>query len=61
MLTDVRLFDVYRGKGIEDGEKSLAFEVTLQPREKTLTDEEIEAISVRIVAQAGKAGGRLRG
>ncbi|WP_370336171.1 phenylalanine--tRNA ligase subunit beta [Parvularcula marina] len=61
LLTDVRLFDVYRGKGIGEGEKSLALEVTLQPREKTLTDEEIDAISARIVAQAEKTGAKLRG
>ena len=61
LLTDVRLFDVYRGKGIGEGEKSLALEVTLQPRDKTLTDEEIDAISARIVGQAEKAGAKLRG
>jgi len=61
LVTEVSLFDVYQGKGIQDGQKSLAIEVTLQPREKTLTDEEIEAISKRIVAQVEKAtGGVLR-
>lgn len=60
LLTDIRLFDVYRGQGINDGEKSLAIEVTLQPREKTFTDDEIEAISARIIKQAEKAGARLR-
>jgi phenylalanyl-tRNA synthetase beta chain len=43
------------------GKKSLAIEVTLSPRERTLTDEEIEAVSARIVAQVKKAtGGVLR-
>lgn len=60
LITDVRLFDVYRGEGIGEGEKSLALEVTLQPRDKTLTDEEIDAVSEKIVKQAGKAGARLR-
>jgi len=62
LITDVALFDVYRGQGVDDGKKSLAIEVTLQPREKTLTDADIEAVSQRIVAQVLKAtGGTLRG
>ncbi len=62
LITDVALFDVYRGQGVEEGKKSLAIEVTLQPREKTLTDADIEAVSQRIVAQVLKAtGGTLRG
>jgi len=61
-IAGVALFDVYQGKGVPEGKKSLAVEVTLQPREKTLTDEEIEAISARIIAQVEKAtGGALRG
>jgi phenylalanyl-tRNA synthetase beta chain len=58
----VSLFDVYRGKGVDDGKKSLAIEVTLQPREKTLGDAEIDAVSKKIVAAVAKAtGGSLRG
>jgi phenylalanyl-tRNA synthetase beta chain len=61
LIVNVALFDVYRGKGVAEGKKSLAVEVTIQPREKTLTDEEIEAVSARIVAQVEKAtGGALR-
>lgn len=61
LVAGVALFDVYRGKGVGEGMKSLAVEVTIQPREKTLTDEEIEALSARIVAQVEKAtGGTLR-
>ena len=61
LIADVALFDVYQGKGVAEGMKSLAVEVTLQPRDKTLTDEEIEAVSARIVAQVEKAtGGTLR-
>ncbi len=44
LATSVSLFDVYRGKGIEDGKKSLAFSVLYRSREKTLTDEEVDAI-----------------
>lgn len=61
LISDVRLFDVYQGKGIEVGKKSLAIEVVIQPTDKTLTDEEIEAISEKVVAQVAKStGGVLR-
>ncbi len=61
LITDVSLFDVYSGKGIDEEKKSLAIEVTLQPTDKTLTDEEIEAVSQRIIKQVQKAtGGELR-
>ena len=47
---------------MEEGKKSLAIEVTLQPRDKTLTDEDISAVSNAIVASVEKAtGGQLRG
>ncbi len=62
LIAGVNVFDVYEGKGIEDGKKSIAIEVTLQPRDKTLTDEEIEAVSAKIVAEVSKrTGGILRG
>ena len=57
-----RVFDVYAGKGVPGGKKSLAIAVTLQPVERTLTDAEIEAVSAKIVAQVAKATGAvLRG
>jgi phenylalanyl-tRNA synthetase beta chain len=62
LIADVSLFDVYRGERMAAGKKSLAIEVTLQPREKTLTDAEIETVSNKIVAAVMKAtGGTLRG
>ena len=62
LIAEVSLFDVYAGKGIEDGKKSLAISVTLQPKERTLTDPEIDRIAAKIVAQVTKAtGGVLRG
>ena len=62
LIAGVELFDVYAGKGIEDGKKSLAIAVTLQPTEKTMTDAEIDAVSKKVVAQVNKAtGGVLRG
>ena len=62
LIEGVRVFDLYKGQGVEPGFKSLAIEVTLQPREKTLTEAEIEAVSARIVAAVEKAAGaKLRG
>jgi phenylalanyl-tRNA synthetase beta chain len=62
LIAGAQLFDVYTGKGIDDGKKSLAVEVTLQPVEATLTDEEIEQVAQRIVAAVEKqTGGVLRG
>jgi phenylalanyl-tRNA synthetase beta chain len=61
LIADARVFDVYQGPGVPDGAKSVAVEVVVQPREKTLTDAEIEALSSRIVAAAEKAvGAKLR-
>jgi phenylalanyl-tRNA synthetase beta chain len=61
LIDSVTLFDVYEGIGVPDGHKSVAIEVTLQPREATLTDADIEALSAKIVAAVDKAvGGKLR-
>jgi phenylalanyl-tRNA synthetase beta chain len=57
LITDVTLFDVYDGKGIPEGKKSVAIAVTLQPREKTLTDQDIEAVATKIVADVSKKTG----
>ena len=61
LITDVSLFDIYQGQGVEDGHKSLAIDVTLTPRDATLTDKDIDVVSAKIIAQVGKAGGVLRG
>jgi phenylalanyl-tRNA synthetase beta chain len=61
LITSVNVFDLYEGPGIEPGKKSIAIEVTLQPRERTMTDAEIEALAAKIVAEVGKrVGGVLR-
>jgi phenylalanyl-tRNA synthetase beta chain len=61
LITAVNVFDVYEGKGIDDAKKSIAIAVTLQPREKTLTDQEIDAVAAKIVAEVTKkTGGTLR-
>ena len=62
MISDVALFDAFAGTSLGEGKKSLAIEVTLQPKDKTLTDEEIDAISAKVVAKVEQAtGGMLRG
>ena len=62
LVTKADVFDVYRGVGVPEGHKSVAISVTLQPKERTLTDAEIEATVARIVAEvAKKTGATLRG
>jgi len=62
LLAGVNVFDIYEGTGIPEGKKSVAISVTLQPREKTLTDAEIEAVAGKIVAEVTKkTGATLRG
>ncbi len=60
-ITDARLFDLFTGAGVEDGNKSLAVEVTLQPGDKSFTDAEIKAVADKVVAAAAKLGAVLRG
>ena len=61
LISGVSVFDLYEGQGIEPGKKSIAIAVTLQPRDKTMTDAEIEALAAKIVAEVGKrTGGVLR-
>ena len=62
LITGVTVFDVYEGKGIDPDKKSVAVAVTIQPRDKTMTDQEIDALAGKIVADVGKKnGGTLRG
>ena len=62
LISGVTVFDIYEGKGIDPDKKSVAIAVTLQPREKTLTDQEIDAVAAKIVAEVTKkTGGVLRG
>jgi len=61
LVTAVQLFDEYVGKGIPEGKKSLAIAVTIQPKNQTLTDEELETISDKIISKITKdTGGYLR-
>ncbi len=60
LISGVVLFDVYEGEALEPGRKSLGLDVTFQPRERTLTEAEIEAASARVIAAVSKLGGQLR-
>ncbi|MGK8234090.1 phenylalanine--tRNA ligase subunit beta [Roseovarius sp. MS2] len=62
LIEDVRVFDAFSGGNLGEGKKSLALTVRLQPRDKTLTEAEIEAVSGKIIEKVTKAtGGVLRG
>jgi phenylalanyl-tRNA synthetase beta chain len=61
LVERVEIFDLYEGKGVPEGKKSLAITVRIQPKDRTLTDAEIDAIGQKIVAAVAKAtGGVLR-
>jgi len=57
LITQVSLFDLYEGEKVPEGKKSIAIEVTFQPRERTLTDAEIEAAANKVIAAVAKATG----
>jgi phenylalanyl-tRNA synthetase beta chain len=59
LISEATVFDLFAGESLGSGKKSVAVAVTLQPREKTLTDEEIEAVSQKIVAEVVKATGAV--
>jgi phenylalanyl-tRNA synthetase beta chain len=61
LIDTVTVFDIYEGKGVPEGKKSVAVAVRIQPKDATLTDAEIEALAQKIVAGAIKLGATLRG
>ena len=60
-LVDLALFDVYRGRGVDDGARSLAYRLRLQLADRTLTDSDIAEVRAKVVATVGKLGATLRG
>lgn len=61
IISEIALFDLYRGKGVEEGMKSLAFRIVLQDMHKTLTDEEVEAaVSHLLAVLEQRHGAKLR-
>jgi len=62
LITGVGIFDIFRGAAIGDDKKSVGIEITIQPKDKTLTDEEIDTVSQKVIAAVTKAtGAALRG
>ena len=62
LITDASIFDIYQGKGVEDGKKSVALSITLQPKNESLTDKDLETLSEKVVSLVlEKTGGVLRG
>ena len=61
LIDTVSVFDIYEGKGVPEGKKSVAVAVRIQPKDATLTDAEIEALAQKIVAATIKLGATLRG
>ncbi|PTM47770.1 phenylalanyl-tRNA synthetase beta subunit [Sphingomonas aerolata] len=59
-IVSARVFDVFTGQGVEDGHKSVAVEIVLQPTAKSFTDEELKAVADKVVAAAAKQGASLR-
>jgi phenylalanyl-tRNA synthetase beta chain len=59
LITDVSVFDVYRGAGVPEGRKSVAVAVTLQPKERTLTEADLETVSSKIEAEVAKKTGAV--
>ena len=57
LIAGVSVFDVYEGPGIDAGKKSVAIAVTIQPRDKTMTEAEIDALAAKIVAEVAKRAG----
>ena len=58
-ITDVRVFDVYEGENLEQDKKSIAITVTFQPKEKTYTDTELEALMNKVIVEVGKKTGAV--
>ncbi|MCT7665304.1 phenylalanine--tRNA ligase subunit beta [Shinella kummerowiae] len=61
LIAGVNVFDVFEGASVGEGKKSIAIEVVIQPTDKTLTDEDFEALTAKIVGNVLKTtGGTLR-
>jgi len=62
LIQEVRVFDEFIGGSLGEGKKSIALAVRMQPKDKTLTEEDIEAVGTKIIDKVSKAtGGVLRG
>ncbi|MGE4372050.1 MAG: phenylalanine--tRNA ligase subunit beta [Xanthobacter sp.] len=59
LVSAASIFDIYEGPGVDADKKSVAVEVTLQPRERTLTDKDLEEVAAKIVADVTKKTGAI--
>ena len=59
LIRDVKIFDIYQGENIEKGKKSIAFNVTFEPKDKTLSEKDIEKISKKIISTVQSATGAV--
>ena len=57
LIKAVKIFDVYQGDNIDTGKKSIAFSVTLEPKDKTLSENDIEQISKKIISEVQESTG----
>jgi phenylalanyl-tRNA synthetase beta chain len=57
LIKNVKIFDVYQGANIGDGKKSIAFNVILEPKDKTLSDKDIDQISKKIISTVQETTG----
>lgn len=61
LIQEVKLFDIYEGENLEKGKKAVAFKITLQAADRTLTDQEMAAIQQKIFKNLESLGGKIRG
>ena len=57
LIKNVKIFDVYQGENISSGKKSIAFNVTLEPKNKTLSESDIDDVSKKIISTVQKITG----
>ena len=60
-MTGVNVFDIFEGASLGEGKKSVAIEVQIQPADRTLTDEDFEALTQKIIANVAKSTGGVLG
>ncbi|MBT7736084.1 phenylalanine--tRNA ligase subunit beta, partial [Candidatus Peregrinibacteria bacterium] len=61
LITETELFDIYEGEGIEEDKKAVAFKITLQAEDRTLTDDEMTQVQSKIFKNLEAIGGQIRG
>ena len=57
LIKDVKIFDVYQGDNISSGKKSIAFNVILEPKDRTLSEKDIDQVSKKIISTVQETTG----